>query len=151
MKKNTRACLKENLDVLQLWHFPGDRQHNRKHGNFQNCGERLPQAKRKKPRMQPPEMFLNATRHLWSDCNGFLLHSKPRGSSLRHFLRLLWLLDEKEYFLPVSQHYFSKPNQTKIYFLKLIHRQNKNWLVKGCGTLRKVDSLQTHTKTSSVF
>lgn len=106
--------------------------------------------------MQPLEMFLHGTGHFWSDCNGFYLvpntSSKwPRGKNLRHFWHLLSLLDEKEHFLPASRDYLSKPNQTKIYFLVLIHCQNKNQLVKGCGTHGKVDSPQRHKKFFPCF
>lgn len=45
----------------------------------------------------------------------------------------------------------TKPNKAKMYFLKLFYRQNKNQLIKGCGTHRKVDSLQRHKKNFSVL
>lgn len=120
MKKNTHTCLRENLHVLQLWYFPGDRQYRRKQGNFWKCGKRLPQERKRKlqvcPCMQPPQMFLNSTKHIWSDCSGFLLHSNSflpnsKKQKARNFLH--FSLPGEKHFLPASQYYFSKPNQTK--------------------------------------
>lgn len=95
---------------------------------------------------------------LWNDRDGFLLHSQnfllkiKRRQPQTFFMSSVivrWGRAHPPYILALLQQ--TKPNKAKMYFLKLFYHQNKNQLIKGCGTHRKVDSLQRHKKKSSVF